>query len=112
LTPLGAISLSNISGGSNNFDIGFDNTVDWATAAGGHLLVFAGQGRSPGIAYYRSPFRFADVVDGAATPPTSPATVVNPFTFNVGERLFVRVRAVDAQGRSSAEMILSGIAGL
>lgn len=88
----------------------FTNTDEWATAAGGTLLIFAGRPRNPSRNYFKGPYRLAHVVDGAATPPTSPATVELPFAVEAGQVVGFRFVAVSADGRVSSPFRKDGTA--
>lgn len=86
-----------------------DTTVTFAAVTGswrgvgGGLMIYLSPGLSVGKNFYKGPFRFAGVIPGAATPPTSPQEVTSPFTYAVGQRVFWRARATDPAGRLSAE---------
>jgi hypothetical protein len=93
----------------DNGDIGFafTNTDEWATETGGALIVFAGKPVGAGINFFKGPFRFADSVDGDdTTPPTSPADLDSPFACTVGQKVWIRVVAVLADGRFSPSAVL------
>lgn len=92
-------------------DIGFNftNTDEWATELGGGLIVFAGLPQGPGINFFKGPWRFADTVDGAVIPPVSPASINGPFTYTLGQKGWIRVVAVTADGRFSPTTILGPI---
>ena len=89
-------------------DLAYTNTDTWATAVGGGLIMQMSRQVSPVINFFKGPFRFADVVLGAATPPTSPATVGSPFggSLQLGNKLFARVVATNADGRLSPAAII------
>jgi hypothetical protein len=99
MTPPSVVVLS----GASTFDVSFENTDAWANEADGALMIQVGRQKSATINFFRGPWRFADEVLGAATPPTSPATFENPYltNYNTGNRLFWRATAVRADGRVS-----------
>lgn len=82
--------------------IAFTNTDDWANAAGGAMLVYTSRPQSVGITFFAGPYQYTGKIAGAATPPTSPATVTSPFTLTAGQKVFYRVEVSQADGRLSA----------
>lgn len=94
---------------ADEIDVTFTNTDGWAGEVGGALLVFASRPQSPSINFFKGPYRFAGVVLGAATPPTSPASISLPFVIAAGQKVFAQVRAVRADGRISSPFRGSGI---
>lgn len=79
----------------------FNNADLWATAVGGKLLVYTSRPKGTNINYFKGPFRLAGTVVGAGTPPTSPQNITTPFTLSAGQKVFVRTRAFNADGRLS-----------
>lgn len=99
LTP----PVATITAAGTTASLAFTNTDAWANEAGGYLLVYASRPQSPGINFFKGPYRYAGKVTGAGTPPTSPATITLPFVSGpAGSRQFFQVRAVRADGRISA----------
>ena len=90
---------------AGDIDIKFDNTDEWAATDGGALLVFTSRARS--VTRYSAAgvsLRFASAILGdTGTPPTSPVTITPDFPFPTGMRMFVKVVAVTADGRRSAD---------
>lgn len=81
----------------------FTTTDGWANEVGGAMLVYASRAQSAGINFFAGPYRYAGKIAGAATPPTSPATITLPFPSGpTGSKQFFQVRAVRADGRISA----------
>lgn len=59
-------------------DVLFDPT-GWAGEPQNAILIYLGRPRNVGQNYFRGPYRLWDIIQGNATPPTSPAaTTVNP----------------------------------
>lgn len=79
----------------------FANTDPWATAVGGAMLLYFSRPQSVGINFFKGPYRFGFRVNGAATPPTSPATGTIPFVGAAGSQVFFLARATNADGRLS-----------
>lgn len=84
------------------FSIAFTNTDSWAGAVGGAMLVYASRPQSSGIGFFNGPYAYAGKIAGAATPPTSPATMAAPFPLAAGQQVFFRVEVTQADGRLSA----------
>jgi hypothetical protein len=103
---LAALTLPTITGvaATGIATVTFTNTDVWATAVGGSLLIRFSRPQSAGINFFKGPYRYAFRINGAATPPTSPATGSMPFTGAAGNRVFWSVRATNADGRLSAEL--------
>lgn len=83
--------------------LAFTNTDAWANEVGGALLVYVSRPQNAAIQFFNGPYRYAGRVNGAGTPPTSPATITLPFTTGpAGSKLFAKVVAVRADGRPSS----------
>jgi hypothetical protein len=93
----------------DQFSIGFTNTDAWAVAVGGHLLVYGGKPMGPGRAFYRGPFRFGGKVDGAVSPPTSPATIDSAYDLTEDNQAWVQCRIIQVDGRLSAPILLGPV---
>jgi hypothetical protein len=88
----------------------FTNTDLWATLTGGFLGIYISRPQSPGVSFFKGPYRFLDKIVGAASPPTSPfTTVAGPFPLAVGNNVFVQFRAFNADGRYSSPFRLNKI---
>jgi len=89
----------------------FTNTDAWANEVGGALLVYASRAQQNTINFFNGPYQYAGRVNGAGTPPTSPATITLPFvTGPAGSKQFFRVVAVRADGRPSSPFRIFDIA--
>jgi hypothetical protein len=98
-----------ITAAGTTASLAFTNTDAWANEVGGFLLVYASRAQNATINFYKGPYRFAGKVTGAATPPTTPATITLPFVSGpTGSKQFFRVVAVRADGRPSPELFLTG----
>lgn len=82
----------------------YTNTDAWAIATGGALAYFISQPQSPGINFFKGPYRFlGKVLGNTGTPPTSPFTsAAGPFPTTAGNQVFVFARALNADGRISS----------
>lgn len=95
-------TLISASESSQDFNLGFDNTDAWAGETGSQLVVYASRPQNPSINFFKGPYQLAGTVDGDdTTPPTSPATIVMPFTITDGQFVFVQLRALRTDGRLS-----------
>lgn len=91
--------------------LAFNNSDAWANEVGGAMLVYASRPQNPSINFFNGPYRYAGRINGAATPPTSPATITLPFvTGPAGTQLFMKVVAVRADGRPSSPFRLFDVA--
>lgn len=106
LTPL---TLA-VDATADEADVGYDNGDDWATADGGGLIIAISRPQNVSIGYFNGPYRFAGLVAGAATPPTSPATLALPFPVSDGNKVFMQARATLADGRLSSPFRLDALA--
>jgi hypothetical protein len=94
---------------SSNVSIAFDNTLPWAGAVGGAMIVSQGLPVNPTVNFFKGPFRYAGKIDGAATPPTSPQVVALPLPMQAGQKVFLQIRIAEADGRVSNPFHCSGI---
>lgn len=91
--------------------IGFEDSDDWVSETGAHLLIFLSRPKSPTTNYFKNPYQYAGKVDGdATTPPTSPASVTSPFVYDDTEaqNLFAMFRVLREDGRLSTPFRASG----
>lgn len=79
----------------------FTGTDAWASAVGGGLVVQFSRPQSTGITFFKGPYQVGFTINGAATPPTSPATGTMPFPVASGNKVFYQVRGFNADGRIS-----------
>jgi hypothetical protein len=91
--------------------ISYTNTDLWATEVGGALLVQVARQVAPTIFFFKGPFIYTARANGAVSPPTSPLLITStlPSALTLGNALFVRIRAVNADGRISTPIILRTI---
>jgi hypothetical protein len=91
-----------ITSGGTTTSMAFTNTDAWANEVGGYMLVYASPPQSVTVNFYAGPYRFAGKVTGAASPPTTPATITLPYVSGpTGSRQFFRVVVTRADGRPS-----------
>lgn len=91
--------------------VSFDNSDAWANEDDSAMLVYGSRPVNASIAFFKGPYRLAGTIDGdSTTPPTSPATLTNPFPFVAGQRVFTQFRVSRADGRLSSVQRLTGVA--
>ncbi len=96
---------------TNAVGFAFSNTDAWANELGGAMLVFASRPQQPAKNYFTGPYRFVDKILGDdITPPSSPFSPISPFPFVVGQRIFLRVNIVRADGRLANSQRLTALA--
>lgn len=98
LTP-----ISIVASGTTTLTVSFTNTDPWAIAVNGHLFIYASRPTNPTINNLKGPYRFAGAINGAATPPTSPAVLVSPFVFATAQKQHYRAVVSDQSGRPSPD---------
>ena len=98
LTPPAIVSAT---ASTEAISVSFTNTDLWATAVGGQLYVYCGRPQNPTKLFFKGPYRFSGKISGAVTPPTSPMSITSQFPFEVGQRVHVRFRAQNSDGRLS-----------
>jgi len=99
-----------VNGTTDAMAVTFDNTDAWANEVGGAMFVYIGPPKSPTINYYKGPYRFADLIAGAGTPPTSPASIDLPFPATSGDKVFSRITVCRADGRLSPDFRTGSVA--
>ena len=94
----------------NDIEVTFDNSDAWAIVAGGFLFVSVSRGQNQSINFFKAPFQQAGRITGAVVPPTSPETLVGPFPYAEGQKIFATFRASQSDGRLSNNQIVNTIA--
>jgi len=98
------------TGPLGNVDIGFDNTLPWANDDDGFMAVLISRPQNPSINYFRGPYRNSGGIQGITIgPPTSPATINAAFPFTAGQRVFVKLRVTEADGRLTQSIYLGPV---
>lgn len=95
--------------GADTVDVNFDDGDAWANEVGGGLLVFISRPVNASVNFFTGPYRFAGLIPGEAAPPTSPESIDLPFPIAPGNKIFLRYRAVEADGRISSSFRGFGI---
>lgn len=102
---IGAVSES-----ADTVSWGFEDTDDWAIAAGGAMYVFASRPQNQTINYFRGPYFACGTIPGAATPPTSPQVINLPFPVELDHKVFFRANVTQVDGRLASSFQGSQIA--
>ncbi len=112
LATLTPVVITSITATTRVLVMTFTNTDLWAATTGGFLGIYISPPQSPGITFYKGPYRFLDkIVGSTGTPPTSPFTsVAGPFPMAAGQNVFFQFRALNADGRYSSPFRLNKIA--
>lgn len=111
LMPIGIGTITPGAAGVATVQVTFDNTDDWANDDDGALILQLGLPQSAGINFFAGPFRWVANQSGSGImAPTSPVTLTSPFPIAAGNRIFVRGRASNADGRLSAVQIVDDVA--
>ena len=101
-----APTISIITASGQDIKINFNNGDDWAIAADGFMIVYAGRPTSTGEEFFRGPWRFAGIIEGDVAPPASPATLLSPWLVSPDEIMWVKIRVMQTDSRLSAELTL------
>lgn len=86
---------------TQNLSVTFDASAAWAAEVGGYMFIRMGRPQNPTRNFFAGPYLYADKIDGAVLPPTSPATITAPTTISAGHRLWIAARIARADGRIS-----------
>lgn len=105
LATLTPPTVPSITAATDTVEYEFSNADPWATAVGGALLVFISRPQNETVNFFKGPFQFAGSTLGAVVPPASPDSQVSNFAIAVGQRVFARFIATEADGRLSADVI-------
>jgi hypothetical protein len=81
--------------------VAFDDALAWAAEVGGTLIVYQGLPQNPAVTSYKGPYKIMGAVDGAASPPTSPASMPSLYTIALGQKCPMQFRILRADGRLS-----------
>lgn len=94
----------------NKLHVFFDETDPWVTRNFAGLIVWGGRPVNPGVKFFAGPYRFAGKLIGDnISPPSSPIIVTSAYSISVGQRVFVRVRVTEGDGRLSHAIQLTAL---
>jgi len=91
---------------TNNILVAYTNTDAWANAVGGYMLLYGSRPQSPGKGFFKGPYRYLGKVAGAASPPTSPASMSSPFALTASQLVWLAIRFIQTDGRLSSQVVL------
>ena len=103
------ISIAISAASPSDVNVSFTNTDSWATVIDAALILGVSKGQNASRDFFKSPFRTMDTIDGDIIAPTSPATLVSPFVYAEGQKVFAVARASQADARLSTQQIPSTI---
>ncbi len=108
LTDVGPASFV-AAGALNTITVTY-NSAEWGIIDGGMLLIYQGRPQNATINFFKGPWRLGAVVDGdTAVPPVSPEIFTSQFALAAGQKLWLQLRAVTPDGRSSAKTVLGPV---
>lgn len=92
--------------GSSAISATFDNTLDWASATKGALILYTGIPQNQGVAYYKGPWQYYGDIKGATpTHPTSPSNIFNnntpDFPAQPDQKIWLAYRLLTQDGRAT-----------
>lgn len=109
-TPVTSYGAGEAASPNSNFTIDPDD--DWANETGSAMLVYVSRPQSPGINFFKGPYRLATTVLGDdSTAPIPPVDFDAPFAIVEGQKLFGYVRVTRADGRLSGIQSINAIVG-
>jgi hypothetical protein len=101
-------TLGVVDASAGTASVAFTNTDDWAGEAGSSMLLYFSRPQNSTINFFKGPFQYAGRINGAVSPPSSPATINLPFAVAAGQKVFMQVRVSRADGRLSSTFLQSG----
>lgn len=107
LATSGPVTCSANNVGLQQVSISFDNAEAWANDPDNALAVFLSRPQNAGIGFFKGPYRFAGLIQGALTPPASPQTINVPFPVVAGQKIFGYARSTMLDGRFSGKVEFS-----
>lgn len=109
LGDAGVVSFTAIEA-ANVVTVSFDNTQEWANIDDGALLLFVSRPQNPTINFFKGPFRaMFPILGDTASPPISPDGGTSPFNITAGQRIWLKIRATDPDGRLTSSTILGPV---
>ncbi len=96
-------TITSIVAASDLITLEFDENDAWVGEDDAAMLFLGSRGVNASRNFFKGPYRFAAAILGnSTTPPTSPTAITNPFPLGVGQKAFIQVRVVRADGRTSS----------
>jgi len=94
--------LGTVDASAGNLSLAFTNSDEWANEVGSSMLVYVSRPANNSRFFFNGPYRYAGRINGAASPPSSPATIALPFPVAAGNKVFIQVRVSRVDGRLSS----------
>jgi len=117
--PSGTLSLSTLTPptvlvivAGSEAEVSFEDTDEWANDDLGFLNVQISDPQPKTRNYFNGPFYLrSSILGDSVTPPTSPATVTLPYGVLTNQRVFFRFVGQTGDGRPTAVVVASDVAG-
>jgi len=88
---------------TQKISMSFNNTDLWANEDNSYLLAYASRAQNDSIMFFKGPYRhYQSIAGNHTTPLVSPLAVDAPFEFEAGQKVFVQIVIVRADGRVSS----------
>jgi len=94
---------------SQKISVTFANSATWAASSAGVMYTYMGVPRNVTRNFFNGPWKYMSKIEGAGTPPTSPAALDPPMMLTLGQLITVYARIREADGRISEPMTASCI---
>lgn len=88
---------------STGISLQYDVDDAWNSSDPGTLLVYAGRPQSPGVNFFKGPWRYVGNVETGSTPPE--VFAVNPFPVSPGQKQWLAFRVLYADNRLSSQTL-------
>lgn len=95
--------------GTQNLSVTFNNGLGWAIAVAGYMMISVSRPRSVSRTFVGEPYRFADAIAGAVSPPSSPATVGSPWLMSSGQGIRIMARILTPLGKVSEKFYADAV---
>ena len=96
--------------GTQDFDITFDDTMDWVNENNAAMYIFQGQPQNAQVNFFDGPWRISTQISGNLALPSTSPVVDKPTTYALaaGQNVFYYARISRADGRLSEPFRSSG----
>lgn len=90
--------------------VSFDDSLPWASEAGGLLIIYMGQPQNPTRNFFAGPWKYGYRIEGESPGPrVSPGLITCPFAAVLGQKVWIYARIYRADGRISEAFTASCI---
>lgn len=104
--------ITDATADASDGDLGFDftNADPWANATGAAMLVYQSRPVNATVEFFKGPWQLATILPGSGiAAPASPADFNSLFAMVAGQKVFMKVRVSQVDGRYSEPQIISAI---